>query len=357
MHLTRAEPSHGFGRRISLWIAVGGYLIFVIYGSLVPLDFHPRPLDSAWRDFLTTRYLTLGVGSRADWVANILLYIPLAYLLCAAVVAGVRSAVARLFAVAVVFVFCAAVALGVEFTQLFFPPRTVSINDIVAEFVGSGLGIGLWLAWGRKLEQLWADMTRGGLPAIRAAVVGYVVAYLAFSLFPYDFLVSAQEFAEKFSGDNYRLLVTSATCGRLSMCAARLFAETIAVVPLGVLLGMGLGKSVRRVYLTAAICGFALGVAIETTQLFLASGISEGLSLLTRAAGLPLGVALSRHVHLDNLAVLRPYIVRAIWAAIPIYLVVLTWANAWFNAKWLGVGPARANLDGVHWLPFYYHYF
>ena len=91
------------------------------------------------------------------------------------------------------------------------------------------------LVWGRRLVRLWADMTRGGLPAIRAAVVGYVAAYLAFSFFPYDFLVSTQEFAEKFSGNNYRLLVTSATCDRLSLCAARIFAETVAVVPLGVL--------------------------------------------------------------------------------------------------------------------------
>ena len=43
------------------------------------------------------------------------------------------------------------------------------------------------------------------------------------------------------------------------------------------------------------------------------------------------------------------------WAAIPVYLVVLTWANAWFNARWLGIGQ-RAKLDGVRWLPSY-HYF
>jgi hypothetical protein len=34
----------------------GRLLAFVVYGSLVPLDYHPRPLDSAWRDFLETRY-------------------------------------------------------------------------------------------------------------------------------------------------------------------------------------------------------------------------------------------------------------------------------------------------------------
>ena len=141
--MTSAEPSHGSGRRASLWIAACGYLLFVVYGSLVPLDYHPHPPDAAWRDFLETRYLKLGVGSRADWVANILLYIPLAYLLCAGVVAGVGSAVARFIGVAAVFAFCAAVALSVEFTQLFFPPRTVSLNDIVAEFVGAQKGLGV----------------------------------------------------------------------------------------------------------------------------------------------------------------------------------------------------------------------
>ena len=55
------------------------YAVFVVYGSLVPLDFHYRPLAAAWDAFLQTPYLHLDVGSRADWVANILLYIPLGF--------------------------------------------------------------------------------------------------------------------------------------------------------------------------------------------------------------------------------------------------------------------------------------
>ena len=334
------------------------YLLFVVYGSLVPLDFHPRPLDSAWRDFLETRYLTLGAESRADWVANILLYIPLAYLLCAGLAVGARSAIARLAAAAAVFVVCAAVALGVEFTQLFFPPRTVSLNDIVAEFVGSALGIGLWLGWGRALERLWADMTRGGLPAIRAAVVGYVAAYLAFSLFPYDFLVSAQEFAEKFSGDNYRLFVTSATCGRLSLCAARIFAEIVAVVPLGVLLGMALGKSVRRVYATAAICGLALGAHDRDGATLPGVGhIGGGIPVDTRRR------FAARCRAVPPCAAGSPRRAAALHRAAPFW-----WRSR--STSWSSRGPtrgstragsaselARAKLDAVHWLPFYYHYF
>ena len=44
------------------------WALFVAYGSLVPLDFRPRP--DAWQAFMNTPWLSLGVGSRADWVAN-----------------------------------------------------------------------------------------------------------------------------------------------------------------------------------------------------------------------------------------------------------------------------------------------
>ena len=350
-------PGSGSGTRGALAIAAICYLLFVVYGSLVPVDFHPRPLDAAWREFLGTRYLELGVGSRADWVANILLYMPLAYLLCAVFAGSARSSFGRVVGVLAALVVCAAVALGVEFTQLFFPPRTVSLNDILAEFIGTGLGIFVWLVWGGALRRFAAEMERGGLPAIRTAVAAYVLVYLALSLFPYDFLVSGQEFAEKFATGGYGFLVASETCGRLSLCAGKLVAEIIAVIPLGVLLGMALGRGARNAYAIAALCGLALGFAIEVAQLFIASGVSDGVSLLTRAAGVALGMALYRHVRLQSLAALRPYIPLALLAAIPVYLVALMWANAWFSARWVGVGQASAKWENVRWLPFYYHYF
>ena len=291
-----------------LLIAAGCYLLFVVYGSLVPLDYHPRPLAAAWSDFLRTGYLVLGVESRADWVANILLSLPLAYLLSAALAAGGRSAASRVIRLGAVFAFCAAVAVGVEYTQLFFPPRTVSLNDILAELIGSALGIGIWVVWGGALDRLWMEMQRGGKPAIRAAIVAYILGYLAFSLFPYDFLVSAAEFSAKFAKGGYGFLVAPETCDRASACAGKMVAEFVAVVPLGVLLGMALGHSARRAYAIAAGVGLALGVTIEAAQVFLASGVSEGISLVTRAAGLSFGVALHRWMCTASLSKARPYI-------------------------------------------------
>ena len=62
---------------LAAWFLYGA---FVIYGSLVPLNFQPRPLAEAIDAFRNIRYLNLDIASRADWVANILLFVPLAFL-------------------------------------------------------------------------------------------------------------------------------------------------------------------------------------------------------------------------------------------------------------------------------------
>ena len=132
-----------------------------------------------------------------------------------------------------------------------------------------------------------------------------LLAYLTLSLFPYDFFISSAEFSQKLASDRYALLVAPVACESLPICVGKLAAETIAVIPLGLLLSMVRGKAARRPYATAAWCGLALGFVIEAVQLFLASGVSQGMSLLTRAAGMTLGVALHRHARAQWLLALQ----------------------------------------------------
>ncbi len=84
--------SHSVGTpanpRSLLWLAALVYTAFVIYGSLVPLEFRAMPWDEAVAKFGAIPFLKLGIGSRADWVANLLLFIPLTYLWMGALTAG-----------------------------------------------------------------------------------------------------------------------------------------------------------------------------------------------------------------------------------------------------------------------------
>lgn len=54
-----------------LWLAALMYTAFVLYGSLVPLEFRAIPWDEAVARFGAIPLLKLGIGSRADWVANL----------------------------------------------------------------------------------------------------------------------------------------------------------------------------------------------------------------------------------------------------------------------------------------------
>jgi VanZ family protein len=337
---------------LALGLAALAWAVFVVYGSLVPLDFHYRPLVAAWDAFLQTPYLRLGVGSRADWVANILLYIPLAFLATGWLATASRS---RGFVAGMaVFIFCVLLAIAVEFTQLYFPPRTVSLNDIVAEIIGSALGLVLWLSAGERVIALWAEVQLGGPASGRALTVLYTSAYLAFALFPYDFLVSPGELAEKLADPSRFAILVTYSCGGSFRCSAKLLSEILTVAPLGIFLGMvttrlGLGK---------AFCwGLLLGAVIEALQAVLASGISQGASIFTRGMGVTLGLAAHRAFRREWLTQYRAPMRVAVLLALPLYLVFLMAISGFFSSGLESRWIALAKLREVRFLPFYYHYY
>ena len=48
----------------ALWLFLG-YGVFVVYGSLVPLEYKALSLEEAWARFQHVPFLNLGLGSRA----------------------------------------------------------------------------------------------------------------------------------------------------------------------------------------------------------------------------------------------------------------------------------------------------
>lgn len=332
------------------------YAGFVVYGSLIPFDYRPRNFESALRAFEHIPYLRLGVASRADWVANILLYIPLAFLLVGAA-SSARSAAARAAGTIAAVAACLALAVAVEFAQLFFPPRTVSQNDLIAETIGTLLGAGLWLAVGRRLLALGQQVLGGGPLATRAAMILYVAGYLAFSLFPYDFLVSGKELAAKLDGGIRPAWTLADSCGGVLRCNAKLFAEVLLAAPLGILFGMLGGRERRPRYGRALAWGLALGAAIEGLQLFLASGLSQGLSVVTRGLGTVWGLAVYRFFDPALLGRYRATLKTIAWIAAPVYLALVFFLKGVVPFALDDGWAVREKLGELRFLPFYYHYF
>ena len=345
--MSRSENSP---RRL-LWRAALVYTAFVIYGSLVPLEFRAMPWDEAVAQFGSIPFLKLGIGSRADWIANLLLYIPLGYLLVGALAGRSNGPVVWGVGILLSGLGVAGIALSIEFAQQFFPPRTVSLNDLYAEFVGGALGMLLWAMAGHPLSDVWHRFAQGGPQAVRAGLVGYVLAYLFLSLFPYDFLLSAEEWrAHLASGKAGWLFAGSCGFG----CLAKLVPEILAALPFGLLL---VNRSGRLPLAVAVSVGALLGLTIEVLQLFIASGISQGASIFSRAAGVALGAWLPTLLkHWDNRR-MRPWVRAAlVLAAVP-YAIGLAWLNHWFDAPWMGADMAIAHLAEIRFIPFYYHYY
>lgn len=336
---------------LSIWLS---YLLLVIYGSLVPLDFKYLPLAQAWDMFQQIPMYELGVESRADWIANGVLYVPVGflttYLLIHRFVDTQRS---PLFFLAILF--SVTVAFCVEFTQIFFPPRTVSLNDLLAESIGSLIGLLLaakYSDWFKALlHAMLGNPRRLALHLLEAFLVGYV----AFSLFPYDILLSGVELEQKFQGDNWGWLLASDPHGSI-FAALKTLSETILTLPFGLFLGLR-GAQQPVTYKKATLFGTLLGGCIEIAQFFTASGVSQGLSVLTRVIGVCGGLALWRRSpnwSPEKMAALMQRYTVPLGA---IYLVSLLQINGWFSNHWNGADFAKAQLTELHFLPFYYHYY
>lgn len=329
------------------------YLAFVVYGSLVPLELRAMTWDLALERFRNIRYLELGVASRADWIANGVLYLPLAFLGCLTLLGMRRVGWVAWPAVLLVAGFCGGVAVAVEFTQLWFAPRTVSRNDLIAEGIGVTAGILLWIFARQHLARLWDAFRAGGHQSILAILLLYGLVYLAFSLFPFDFLVSRGELAWKLQSDHLGWLVAP-SCGGAVRCTARMGMDVLAAFPFGLLAVLLLGRQgYRRLFLAGVLAGLVL----EPVQLLLASGVSQGLSVVLRGVGLVLGGALGHLIlQIGTRPVARLTARIAPLLALP-YLVGLALVSGWYAAPAVGLEAALPRIGEIRWLPFYYHYF
>jgi glycopeptide antibiotics resistance protein len=349
------KPPNMIIKRVAFLYATLACTGFILYGSLLPFEIRHKTLVEAWDLFRHIPYLRLGVGSRADWIANIVLYIPVSFFADAWLSNGSGICARRINRIALVVVAGAALAVAVEFTQIWFAPRTVSFNDIIAEIIGTVLGVALWESVGRRLSVLGVKIMAGGPAAVQSAAVLYVLAYIALSLFPYDFTVSGQVLAAKLA--NGRASWLWAACGGGFICLVKLIAEVVAVMPIGALLGMLFRQDRRWTLRTALYAGLGLGLIIELCQFFLASGVSQGMSVLTRGVGVVLGLILYRNFSWYYVNKVLPYLrPMMVIAAVP-YGFALLDLNRWFSSHWLGWAEAGRRLTKLHFLPFYYHYY
>ena len=268
-----------------------------IYGSLVPLQYRPLAWDEAVAQFRQIPYLDLSIAHRADWIANILLFVPLGFLWTAVVLVDRRASPARLAAVPLVVLLLVALSIALEFTQLWFPKRTVSQNDIVAEMIGAVVGAAGWLVCGRRLTGWVRRYTTELRPKRRIdwLLEAYCVGLLIYSVMPLDLTISPAELVGKFRQGKIALR-PFADVDRSLMSLFGMASDVLIFVPVGMLAAVWMTSPRRpiRSWPAALALGAAVVVGIEAAQLFVFTRYTSSTDVLTGLCGVAVGAWLMR---------------------------------------------------------------
>lgn len=344
-----------------MWWLTLGYSAFVIYGSLVPLHFRPQPLEKAWDDFQHIPYLDLGIGSRADWVANILLFVPLAFLWLGLLWPR-RSRIAQALVSGVVLLGGIGLSAAIEFTQIFFPPRTVSLNDIVAETLGTMIGIVLWWSTGGRvvawLTGWFEDHTPTG--TTQRLLYGYLFLLFGYSVLPLDLTISFVEIYHKWQEGKVLLVPFSAHYDSGVERAYALLADTAIWIPAALLWKLSSSHSARKILQYVLVSA----TIIEILQLFVYSRVTSTTDVLMAGCGGLIGVALAAWLRPskdnprapESTAFHGGYVVLwllalAVWLGV---LMSVFWYPFNFSTEWGFVHKRLAELNRV---PFEAYYF
>ena len=341
------------------WFAAlaAGVVAFTLYGSYVPFHWRARDWDEAVRSYrwaVTERRLP---ESRADWVANVALGVPLGFTLLGWLRVDRRGTAGAVVLTAVLAPACTLFAAAVEFGQLFCEDRTCAGSDIWAQGLGSLIGMLAWAARGQ-----WAtDKLRAALDveAVRSStaplLAGYVALVLLVQLLPFDLTASPKELYRRLR-DHATLVpfgeLLGRTTSRSSLDEYKKVADWLELfalfVPAG-LLAAGLPGRFGSVNGLPRVLGLGvlLAGATECLQLLVVSRHPSATDVLVGGFGFTLGWVAARVLAERGVKKYRvevAVVLAQVWVAL---LLFVHWQPFDFAP---GLFAARAG--SVEWLPF-----
>lgn len=317
-----------------------------MYASTIvnPLGFHFVPIDPAvaWQRLLTSRYELLGDDQRADWMANLLMLVPLG-VLTTGTLGPAHRPVARLLAAALVLPMCIGFVVAVKYAQLFFPPRTVTLNYILAQSLGALIGVLFFLV----LQRQFLALAGGGRRALLATLWLYTLALTGFVLFHFEPTLDVATLAQR----TWAMLWAwpAAEQGRLQTLAL-IAAYFAALLPVGALLVL------RRPAAGAvgAIVPGMVGLAVVNVVRLMLGGMPTSLPL--QMGGMVCGAFGGRWLAGQDSERLRRRLRGFVWPAVIPYVVAVLAVQNLLHGPWRRFDVAWAALDQRLLLPFFPSY-
>jgi glycopeptide antibiotics resistance protein len=341
-------------RRPHLLALAAVYVLLVTYGSLVPLNLQPMPFNRVAQRVDEVLHQDLEFRSRSDLLVNVMLAIPLSFLLMAGFCAD-RSRTAAVFVAPAVVLACVLFAAGMEFLQLFFPPRVSSLKDVVSQGLGSCLGV---LAWGLRGQTTvdWCRRLRKAhtVPGLAGLLLpSYVVLLILLHMAPFDLITRPKEAAAKWREGRIHFIPFQTCCENPIEGLDKTLLNFAYFLPVGLLWGLGSirQRPHRLQILHAAATGLLAAGSVEALQLMVFSRSFDATDILTGLLATVLGA--------ETIAVFcRPHDRAATWRSrVFLGLAILVWLAALMNDYWrpfdfsFDSGVLASRLNRIEWLP------
>ncbi len=347
LYAPRPPPEFTLSRRHMAILAVL-YGLAVVYSSLVlgpdGLHYVPISLGEAWQKFRALQFVDNASDQRADWIANAIMIVPLAYFLHGALTQGVppvrqvRRAAGALSA-------CIAIILMVKYAQLFFPPRTVTLNYIAAQSIGALLGVGLSHIAQRRIYPWVLAMHRGGHGLV--IVLGaYSILAAAYFLMPFDIALSPDDLLTRLA--QLPLSVFPGVGRNEAYRTFLVLADAAATVPVGMFLAvtgreLSFGGLILR--------GIGLIVPVTILSLFVLSTTPFAFCLVSRTVGVGIGIWFMWRLKGKDLWKRHYQYARYVPIAFPTLVALAMLSNGLLNMRWLSADQAIAGLASRQLLP------
>jgi VanZ family protein len=296
------------GRRTFL-VGLAASVLFAIYGSLVPFDLHRLPLDLAIRRFDLAMEGPLQAWSRSDLIANVLLMVPVAFCLMAALRLDRRglgiSAIASIFTLACGYGF----ANSLEFMQVFTSDRIVSKSDVVAQTIGATIGIAGWLFAGQPMTDWLRGATRpraNGLDArwrrAQGLLAVYALGWFMLMALPLELTISPGALVHKLRTGGIVLVPFAAAYESFSDGLWDVIGGALSAAPLGVFAWLtAIDRRWRSARLGALLLGGAFVCAGEFVQVFEIHRVADVTDVTIGGIGVGIAVWLSaRHLRVTT---------------------------------------------------------
>jgi glycopeptide antibiotics resistance protein len=297
------DPSAFPQRRHFAW-ATALFVLIAVYGSFVPLNYTPISFRDAALRFKDLPLLKIGIESRADWVANILLFVPIGFCAMATfVVDRDRRMLQDAACGLAIWIVCVALSFAIEFAQIWFPPRTTSQNDIQAECLGGAIGIVLARYLAMPIARWLRGVAPRGEPLSRLVwlLQIYVVGLIIYEVYPLDITIHPREIWAKLKMGRIGIVPFSSWRFDFNTLSEIAYDVTLHL-PLGAWCALGplAGRNRKGDLWFAALWGVGIVVACEIAQVFVYSRYAATTDVLVCGFGAVSGAALAIRLTADG---------------------------------------------------------